>query len=422
MSAGSISGTYGTRNEDILVIDQEGILRLKTNAIGTGSHLAVNRQVDALVNRQPVISLSYREIFFARTLKVGESKTEKLTITNTGAGPLEITGYSAPDGITMSPSSLTIGAGESQTVEITLTPTQPGSFSGSITLEHGDQSVGTLRVSVRELTIEMAPSPSIALGRESLTLGEIEVGNRIAETFAITNTGTGPLDVTDIRSDIAGLAFSETQFTIPPGSSHDITVTFDPQAEGPIAGTIDIHSNDPENAAIRLTITGSVTAIPVPVIGLGQESLTLGEIDLGNSVTKTVTIINTGTGPLTVTDIRSYIAGLAFSETQFTIPPGSSHDITVTFDPQAEGPIAGTIDIHSNDPENAAIRLTITGSIIGPRKRSDFDNSGKIDFADFLLFARAFGTANPTFDLNNSGSVDFPDFLIFVAHFGKPVN
>ena len=318
MSAGSISGTYGTRNEDILVIDQEGILRLKTNAIGTGSHLAVNRQVDALVNRQPVISLfPDREIFFARTLKVGESKTKKLTITNTGAGPLEITGYSAPDGITMSPSSLTIGAGESQTVEITLTPTQPGPFSGSITLRHGDQSVGTLRVSVRELTIEMAPSPVIALGRESLTLGEIEVGNRITETFAITNTGTGPLTVTDIRSDIAGIAFSETQFTIPPGSSHDITVTFDPQAEGPIAGTIDILSNDPENAAIRLTVTGSIT---------------------------------------------------------------------------------------------------------GPRKRSDFDKSGAIDFADFLLFARAFGTTNPTFDLDNSGSVDFPDFLIFVAHFGKPVN
>ena len=303
----------------VVVVDQEGILRAWANVSSPETYSRVNEMVDALVNRSPVISFSVRELYFGfgGPLKVGESRTEKLTINNTGAGPLEITGYSAPDGITMSPSSLTIGAGESQTVEITLTPTQPGSFSGSITLEHGDQSVGTLRVSVTELTIEMAPLPVIALGRESLTLGEIEVGNSVTETFAITNTGTGPLDVTDIRSDIAGLAFSETQFTIPPGSSHDITVTFDPQAEGPIAGTIDILSNDPENAAIRLTITGSVT---------------------------------------------------------------------------------------------------------GPRKRSDFDNSGAIDFADFLLFARAFGSTNPTFDLDDSGSVDFPDFLIFVAHFGKPVN
>ena len=422
MSAGAISGTYGAGNEHILVIDQEGILRLRTTAIATGSHLEVNKAVDALINRSPVISFSVRQLYFGRTLEVGESKTVSLTIDNTGAGPLEITGYSAPTGITMTPETLTIGPGESQTVQITLTPTQPGPFSGNITLRHGDQSVGTLQIPVRELTIEMAPVPVIELARESLTLGEIDVGNSITETVTITNSGTGPLNVTDIRSDIADIAFSETQFTIPAGSTHDITVTFNPQAEGPITGTIDILSNDPENAAINLTITGSVTAIPVPVIELARESLALGEIEVGNSITETVTITNSGTGPLNVTDIRSDIEGIAFSETQFTIPAGSSHDITVTFNPQAEGPITGTIDILSNDPENAAINLTITGSIIGPLKRSDFDGSGMIDFTDFLMFAGAFGTANEKFDLDKSGSVDFPDFLIFASNFGKSVN
>ena len=91
----------------------------------------------------------------------------------------------------------------------------------------------------------------------------------------------------------------------------------------------------------------------------------------------------------------------------------------MTFNPQAEGQITGTIDILSDDPQNAAINLTITGSITGPRTRSDFDGSGKIDFTDFLLFAAAFNTDNPTFDLDNSGRVDFLDFLIFAANFGK---
>ena len=104
------------------------------------------------------------------------------------------------------------------------------------------------------------------------------------------------------------------------------------------------------------------------------------------------------------------------------MPAGQLHDITVTFNPQAEGAITGTIDILSDDPENATISLTLTGSVTGPRTRSDFNNSGKVDFSDFLLFAEAFGTANEKFDLDNSGSVDFPDFLIFVANFGKTVN
>ena len=424
MQAHVISADYGTGNEDILVIDQEGILRLKTNALGTGSYAAVNRQVDALINQSPVISLSERQLYFGRTLEVGQTKTIELEIRNTGTGPLEITGYRAPDGITMTPETLTIGPGETKTVQITLTPTQPGTFSGSLTLEHGDQSVGTLRVPVFNLTIEMAPlpMPSIALVQESVSLGEIEVGNRITETFTIDNSGTGPLTVTDIRSDIAGITFSETQFTVPAGQSRVITVTFNPQSEGAITGTIDILSDDPENATISLTLTGSVTAIPVPSIALIRESVSLGEIEVGNRITETITIDNSGTGPLTVTDIRSDIAGITFSETQFTVPAGQSHVITVTFDPQSEGAITGTIDIQSDDPENATISLTLTGSVTGPLKRSDFDESGKIDFSDFLLFAQAFGTANEKFDLDNSGSVDFPDFLIFVANFGKTVN
>ncbi len=318
-NASGVSRDYGTRNEDIVVIDQDGILRLKTTAIATGSHLQVNDMVDALINRSPVISLSLRQIYFGRILKVGESKTVELKIENTGAGALEITGYEAPEGVTVAPSALTIGVNESKTVQITLTPTQPGTFSGHITFQHSDQSVGTLQIPLSELTIEVGQIPSIALIQESLSLGEIEVSKPTEKIFTIANQGTGPLTITDIRSDMAGIALSETQFTVPAGQSQDITVIFLPRAEGPISGRIDVFSDDPENAVVRLSITGSAIFIPV-------------------------------------------------------------------------------------DP------------------RADFDNSGEIDFQDFLLFVQAFGTANPTFDLNGSGSVDFPDFLTFVANFGKSVD
>ena len=261
-SASGVSATLGTRNEDILVIDQGGILRLRTTAIATGSAGLVNAQVDALLNKTPVISLFPSEIYFGRTLEVGQSKTVEFKIENTGAGPLEITGYSAPEGITMEPSTLTIAPGESKTVQITLTPMQAGTFSGKITLQHGEQSVGTLEIPVLDLTIEASPLPIISLIQENLSLGEIEMGRGITTTFTITNTGTGPLNITDIQSDIVGIALSETQLTVPPGQSQDITITFNPPAPGPFTGTIDIISNDPEKASISLTITGSAIFIP----------------------------------------------------------------------------------------------------------------------------------------------------------------
>lgn len=60
--------------------------------------------------------------------------------------------------------------------------------------------------------------------------------------------------------------------------------------------------------------------------------------------------------------------------------------------------------------------------------RVDFDASGQVDFADFLLFARHFGRYDGAvdfdsrFDLNQDGEIGFSDFLDFARHFGKSVS
>lgn len=51
---------------------------------------------------------------------------------------------------------------------------------------------------------------------------------------------------------------------------------------------------------------------------------------------------------------------------------------------------------------------------------ADFDGSGEVDFNDFVMFARAFGTTDPQFDLDDSGMVDFGDFVLFARAFGGP--
>ena len=48
---------------------------------------------------------------------------------------------------------------------------------------------------------------------------------------------------------------------------------------------------------------------------------------------------------------------------------------------------------------------------------ADFDGSGKVDFADFIQFAGAFGSDQSQFDMNGNGVVDFADLLEFSAAF-----
>ena len=49
---------------------------------------------------------------------------------------------------------------------------------------------------------------------------------------------------------------------------------------------------------------------------------------------------------------------------------------------------------------------------------TDFNGDGKTDFADFFLFADAYGGTNAKFDLDGNGTVDFADFFKFVDAFG----
>ena len=56
-----------------------------------------------------------------------------------------------------------------------------------------------------------------------------------------------------------------------------------------------------------------------------------------------------------------------------------------------------------------------------PAKSADFDGDGHVMFADFLLFAKAFGAqvVDVRFDLDRDGAIGFGDFLIFAGAFGS---
>ncbi len=51
----------------------------------------------------------------------------------------------------------------------------------------------------------------------------------------------------------------------------------------------------------------------------------------------------------------------------------------------------------------------------------DFNNSGKVDFADFIAFSQGYGTTQPQFDLNGDGAVNFRDFIVFAQFYGQTV-
>jgi len=91
---------------------------------------------------------------------------------------------------------------------------------------------------------------------------------------------------------------------------------------------------------------------------------------------------------------------------------------TVNEDFAGTAPDLGAYEVGRPLPQYGPRPATVSGNT------SDFDGSGRVEFADFLLFAAAFGSSagnegfDTRFDLSGNGVVDFPDFLTFAQAFG----
>jgi hypothetical protein len=318
--AGLTRNYAGAGLSDMVVIDQEGYVRLVINGEDRNAYADVFAMIASLQNKTPIVRMITKTLYYGRTMQVGEVKSQDATVTNTGAGSLEITGINSPiPNVVMEPPAFTLAPYASQTVSFTFAPTQTGTFSGDIVLQH-------------------------------------------------TNTGVPKLKLEFIEVAVSGRVF--------------------------------------------------------PSISLGQNSLDFGQVDLDKKIEKVVTIHNAGPGVLAVSDIQSDVARIVISEKQFDIPANGSKDIKVSYQPSSEGAFSGLIQVMSDDPDHAimSVSLTGTGVFVPADARTDFDGSGKVDFADFLVFAQAFGSTNVLIDVDGSGKVDFADFLTFAQSFGKSVS
>ncbi|MDA0708885.1 MAG: choice-of-anchor D domain-containing protein [bacterium] len=264
MLRGASNGTdyAGARLEDILVVDQNQVVRLWINASGRDNYPKINQMIEALVNKKPVISLSTRQIYFGTKMNAGETKTTNLSVVNTGDGAFDITGYSAPQNVVIEPATFSVGKDETRIVKIIYSPTQPGSLTGSIELQHSNAAVEKLQIPISPITVEGQVSPSIVLAQESINFGQTELNKANQKTISISNKGPGTLNVSNIQTNLGEISISATQFSIPSGGSKEITLTFTPKSEAPLSGTLSILSNDPTQATIRIALSGTAIFIP----------------------------------------------------------------------------------------------------------------------------------------------------------------
>jgi hypothetical protein len=311
---------------------------------------------------QPKLTVSPANLD-AGSATVGSKTTSNITLSNTGTADLTIsiiTVLGAPFNVTGIATPKVISAGQSVTMGVTYAPTAAGTDSGSISIVSNDPaSPATIALSGSGTNVAVG---HLTINPSTLTFGNVAVGSSSVLSATITNNGQAAVHISQVFA--SGTGFSDsglaTPATLAAGQSAQVQVTFAPTATGLVGGTVGISSDAP-GAAPGLALSGTGVQ---PAISVSPASISFGSIVDGQSKSQAVTITNTGTANLTVTQLGSTAAGVSISGVTMplTIAAGQSGTFSALYAPQTAGSTSGNITIASNAPASpASVAVSGTG-------------------------------------------------------------
>lgn len=237
-----------------------------------------------------------------------------------------------------------------------------------------------------------APTADIDVNPTAVPFGDTVIGETSSETITVTNKGNADLALGAV--DIDGLTvFSVTEdncsdLTLASNASCDITVEFAPAEVADVSETLKIASNDEDEAIVDVVLSGEAVAAPVGEISLQPEGLAAAGLNFGQlmanagSGTETVTVENTGKGPLTELVIANSGDGFTADPSACgdSLDAAASCDVEVTFTPNAVAAFEGELTITSAEAE-ATVGLTGTGVA----NTTDSDGDGLTDEVEAIL-------------------------------------
>jgi hypothetical protein len=302
---------------------------------------------------------------------VGTSATSTLTIGNTGNSPLVVTGITYPAGFSGAFSG-TIPAGGSQNVIVTFNPSASTTYGGNLTVA-ANQTAGSNTLAVSG---SADISRIIALSG-NMAFGNVPMGTTKTAILTISNTGNAPLNVTGI-SYPAGFSGAFTG-VIPAGGFQTVTVTFSPTLIQSYGGDLSVAS-DQNGGTNTLALSGSGIAATRVISVSG--TITFGNVPVGSSATRVLSITNSGNSPLNVTNI-TYPAGMSGAFVG-VIAPGGTQNVTVSFKPTIIQSVSSNITVFSNKTSGTFGRLASGSGIAATRI---IGISGNMDFGNVAVGA-----------------------------------
>ena len=172
------------------------------------------------------------------------SPTASIVVTNGSRQTVSILNVSStvPEFIVVNPAPpLTLGPHASTSFQVAFRPDAAISFSGRLVITTSRRNGATQSIAISGMGTAASSSPSqsylLLPSASSMNFGNVLVGSTASQAIALTNTGTGSVNISQVA--IVGTGFVVSGFpgavTLPAGQSLTVTVNFVPTTAGSAA-------------------------------------------------------------------------------------------------------------------------------------------------------------------------------------------
>ncbi|HEY3215053.1 MAG TPA: S8 family serine peptidase, partial [Candidatus Eisenbacteria bacterium] len=172
--------------------------------------------------------------------------------------------------LTVSPASGRIPAGQSQNLSVMFNALglDGGDYDASLNVLSNDPDGSPL---VLPAHLHVNGAPDVAVNPSALDFGSFFAGGSATRTLTISNPGTAPLVVSSIGFGAPDLTADASSFTLAPRAARNVLVTWSPPAPATLSSMLTINSDDPDEPAKTVPLTGEAT--PAPSFSVSPEQL-----------------------------------------------------------------------------------------------------------------------------------------------------
>ncbi|MDX2228386.1 MAG: choice-of-anchor D domain-containing protein [Leptolyngbyaceae cyanobacterium bins.349] len=254
---------------------------------------------------------------------------------------------------------------------------QDGDFNGTNLTDIGAVEVpGT---PIAEITLLDGATNILDGTTTPLNLGTVLVGDLLARSFTLANTGTAALTLSGLTLPTGFSLVGALPAALAPGASIPLVIQVDTAIAGTFAGSFSLINSDSDENPFDFAIQ-AIVQTPLPEIVVQEGGINIldgsttpinfGTTLLGGTLSRTFTITNTGTAALSLLPLTlptGFTLGAALPN---TLAAGASTALVIGVDTAVAGNFSGSLVLTNSDadenPFDFALQATVRAANTAP--------------------------------------------------------